>query len=1044
MNRRAVRWAGVFAFGLVLLLGANPAWPQAVNTGTVSGSVILPDGMPTPGASITLEGPALMQGTWSTISDNAGRFVFLRVPIGEYTATASLSGFNTAQVVGIVISGGTTVPLTFNLEIAAATEEIVVTSEAPVVDTRSSTIDTTFDTKMLDAVPTARESFYDLTLTAAGMANVGADGSWLPSPSAYGSAANENIFLVNGVNTTNPRGAPWGSLVKVNYDTVQEYRVLSLGSQAEYGSFSGAAIDVITRSGSNEFHGSVAYYGQVGDADNNATTNFGADWLYASGDPDDLVTFPIADDEVALTFGGPIVRDKLWFYAGYNYRDTETDPPIRPLNELGESHVYDLKLTAQFGNPHRTWLGIHYEDNWSGNTTWGPFSETMYYDSPVDNTTLQFEYQWVASDNNLLGFKYLGFETNQNPEIVEFFGTPGYVNWWKWIGGRAVGTGGDFPYIEAQKSKRDTLQADFTHYADDWAGQHELKFGVQYTTANGDWMGGYFQGYANFAYPYGWGYSREYMNNAWWSCDYTWCVAPDDTVAMQVYRQGRNPWLNVRESDSLGFFVDDQWVISDRVTLNIGLRYDNMTADYGAGKVYEFFDDPSDVNNPTVLRATEGFDVYDFKTWSPRLGFAWTLTADGKTVLRSHIGRYYAPLSVEALRRHGPDMGDQFRDSYIYWFPYDDADLNGNNHIDPNEVVWMTDQLHLMDPAFQQWASTSSASWRLEVADGTTSPYTDQFNISIQRQLGTDLAIELSYIYKRTEDFLVLTPFNLSTGEAFEWESRPYSPWTGYDTTVWSIVVEDFNGDGVINGDDAGYPSSDATRGWRAENLSSWQGEDVKRTYNGLQLVLTKRFSNRWQANLALNYMKTDGFFPRTVNQNWYIDGPLTMDTPFGSTWNHFQNNLSGPALMTPEFMAKLAGSYTIPVIETDFGFRVRYDSGRPIFSIDSNIGPFYASWMGVDGYDPETQLVSAGWHDRLVVQDPDDPNWMPSTTIFDLNLRKRFGIGRGMGITAALDVLNAFNESAASAVGYTGSDYGQVNSIVRPRIYRLGLKFDF
>ena len=116
--------------------------------------------------------------------------------------------------------------------------------------------------------------------------------------------------------------------------------------------------------------------------------------------------------------------------------------------------------------------------------------------------------------------------------------------------------------------------------------------------------------------------------------------------------------------------------------------------------------------------------------------------------------------------------------------------------------------------------------------------------------------------------------------------------------------------------------------------------------------------------------MKTDGFFPRVVDQNWYIDGPLTMDTPFGSTYNHFQNNLSGPALMTPEWMAKLAGSYTIPVIETDFGFRVRYDSGRPIFSIDSKIGPFYASWMGVDGYDPATQLVSAGWHDRLVVQE--------------------------------------------------------------------------
>jgi outer membrane receptor protein involved in Fe transport len=1030
----------------VLLLGANPAWPQAVNTGTVSGSVILPDGMPTPGAAVTLEGPALVQGSWSTVSDAQGRFVFLRVPTGEYTATASLSGFNTAKVVGIVIRGGLTVPLTFNLEIAAATEEIVVTSEAPVVDTRSSTIDTTFDSKMLDAIPTARESFYDLTLTAAGMANVGADGSWLPSPSAYGSAANENVFLVNGVNTTNPRGAPWGSLVKVNYDTVQEYRVLSLGVQAEYGSFSGAAIDVLTKSGSNEFHGSVGYYSQLGDADSNATTSFGADWLYASGDPENLVTLPIDDWEAAITFGGPIVKDKLWFYAGFDRREGETDPPIRPVNTISESDVYDLKLTGQFGNAHRAWLGFHYEDNLAGNETWGNyFSESMIYQQPSDNTTIQFEYQWVASDNNLLGLKWLGFETEQNPYIDEVFGTPGYINWWKWIGGRAIGTGGDFPYIEAQKSKRDTLQADFTHYADDWAGQHELKFGVQYTTANGDWMGGYFQGYSNRAYPYGEAYSREGMNDAWWSCDYTWCVAPNDTVAMMRYKDIRNPWLNVRESNSVGGFIDDQWVISDRVTLNIGLRYDRMEANYGEGAVYEFFDEPSDSNNPTVLRTTEGFDVYDFRTWSPRLGIAWTLTGDGKTVLRAHAGRYYAPLSVEALRRLGPDMGDQITETDFFWFPYEDVDQNGNNHIDPDEVVWMTEQLRNMDSAWSRAPSSGPASWRLVVADGTTSPYTDQFNISLQRQLGRDLAIEVSYIYKKTENFLVLTPYNGETGEPFEWEARPWTPWTGYDTTVWSIVVEDFNGDGVINGDDAAYPCYNCpTTVWTAENITSWQGQDVSRTYNGFQLVLTKRFSNRWQGNFAINYTDTDGFFPRTVDQNWYIDGPLTMDTPFGSTPNHYQNNLSGPALMTPEWMAKLAGSYTIPVIETDFGFRVRYDSGRPIFAIDSNLGPFYAGWMGPDGYDPETQLVSAGWGNTLVVENPDDPEWMPSTTIVDLNLRKRFGIGRGMGITASIDALNAFNEGAASAVGYTGADFGQVNALVRPRIYRLGLKFDF
>ncbi len=1041
MTRNYFRWPGVLILGAVLLLATNMVSAQAVSTGSVTGSVMLPDGTPSPGVTISLEGEALVKGRWATVSDAGGRFVFLSVPRGTYKVVASLSGFNTAQFEDVVINAGSTVPLTFNLEIAAAEGEIVVTSEAPIVDTRSSTIETTFGQDMLDAIPTSRESFYDLTLTAAGMSNVGADGSWLPSPSAYGSAANENIFLVNGVNATNPRGAPWGSLVKVNYDTVQEVQVKSLGSQAEYGSFSGAAVDVMTKSGSNEFHGTVGYYGMVGDAGDNATTDFGADWLYASGDPYDLVTIPIDSNEVALTFGGPIVKDTLWFYAGYNMRDSETDPPIRPLNTTSDSDIYDLKLTSQFGDAHRLWLGLHFEDNFNGFETWGPFSETMYYDSPSDNTTIQLEYQWVASDSNLFGFKYLGFDTEQNPTIPELVGSPGYINWWKWIGGRAVGTGGDFPYIEAQKSKRSTLQADFTHYADDWAGQHELKFGVQYTTANGDWMGGYFQGSANFAYPYGWGYSREYMNNAWWSCDYTWCVAPDDTVAMQVYKDIRNPWLNVRESNSIGGFVDDQWVISDRVTLNLGLRYDNMTADYGEGKIYEFLDSPSDASNPTTLRTTQGYDVYDFKTWSPRIGIAWTLTEDGKTVLRAHAGRYYAPLGVEALRRHGPDMGEQFRENWIYWFTYDEVDQNSNDHIDPNEVVWMTDQLAGTEPAYLWSAGAQTASWRLEVDPNTTSPYTDQFNLSLQRQLGKDVAIEFSYIYKNTKDFLVLSPYNLETGEYFEFESRPYTANGTYETTIWGVLIEDFNDDGVIDYNDANYPGSNDTRGWRARNAPDFNGRQPDRTYQGFQVVLTKRYSNRWQGNFAINYTDTDGFYPRPVNQNWYIDGPLTMDTPFGSTPNHFQNNMSGAALMTPEWMAKLAGSYTIPVIETDFGFRLRYDSGRAIFEIDQNLGPFYG---GNDVYDPDTMLVSPGWHERMVAQNPNDPSWMPSTTIVDLNLRKRFGLGKGTGLTASLDALNVFNEARASAIGYTGADYGQVNSIILPRIFRLGLKFDF
>ncbi len=1044
MRSRAVLWSGAFVLGLVVLFGANPAWSQAVNSGTVTGSVMLPDGTPGPGATVVLEGPALVRGNWPTISDDRGTFVFLRVPPGTYTVSASLSGFNTAKVEDIVINSGSTVPLTLNLEIAPATGEIVVTSEAPIVDTRKSTIDTTFSDKLLEVMPTARNSFYDLTLTAAGMSAVGADESWLPSPSAYGSASNENIFLVDGVNTTNPRGASWGSLVAVNYDTVQEVKVLSLGSRAEYGSFSGAAVDVLTKSGSNTFHGSGSYYTQLGDAADNYTTSFGNSWMYV--DPADVITtLPVDNTEYSITVGGPIVKDMLWFYAGFNRRDSSTDTPLWIPLETYKSDLYDLKLTGEFGTSQRAWLGYHYEDNVSGNTSWGAtWDPTMRYDSPQTNDTVTAQYQWVISDRNLLGAKYLGYNTEVTPSTPGEVGHPGFINWWKWCGTQSIGVNGDFPYVEGSKNGRETIQADFTHYADNWAGDHELKFGVQYTTAHGDWLGGYFQNYANFAYPYPWGYDYDYMNTAWWHCDYTWCLAPTDDVYVPFYNREvtRNPWLTKRESDSLGVFVDDQWVVSDRLTLDIGLRYDNMSAKYGKGYVYEPFATPDDVNNPTVLRERQGTDnIYDFKTWSPRLGFAWTLTGDGKTVLRGHVGRYFFPLGVESLRRFGPDMGDTITDTYIYLVPWSEFDTNGNGLVDFNETPPATNLLYSL-PRSLNSSEVSDPSWDLQVEPGTTSPYTDQFNLSIQRQLGRDIAVEFTYIYKVTKDLLVLRPYDPGTGEFYEWESMPYTSSTGYQTQVWSIVLEDYNGDGVVNwsGDGAYVTATGDGRFYRTINATEFDGHDVKRTYQGLQMVLNKRYSNRWQGMFAINYTDTNGFYPRVVDQNWYIDGPLVMDTPFGSSYNHFQNNLEGPALMTPKWMAKLAGSYTIPVIETDFGFRVRYDSGRAIFPVDTL--PIYAGWMG-DTPPPGT-LLTTGWGNDMVAIDPTDNDWLPSTTIVDLSLNKRFGIGRGMGVSVAFDALNAFNENAANRVGFRPGDYGRVYGLVTPRIYRLGLKFDF
>ena len=184
------------------------------------------------------------------------------------------------------MSADATVTLDIVLPVGNLSELVTVTAEPPLVDARTSTVDTRFDSELLAKLPTSRDAFYDLALTAPGMF----EGSGAPSqttefqsPTAYGSATNENVFLINGVDATSPRAGSFGALVNVNYDSVEEVRIVSTGSKAEYANFSGAAIDVMTKSGSNTFHGTGAIYSRLGSpADNqpDAGETYGTDFIF--------------------------------------------------------------------------------------------------------------------------------------------------------------------------------------------------------------------------------------------------------------------------------------------------------------------------------------------------------------------------------------------------------------------------------------------------------------------------------------------------------------------------------------------------------------------------------------------------------------------------------------------------------------------------------------------------------------------------------------------------------------------------------------------
>lgn len=1049
MTRRRVSLFGLF---LLLSLVSVSVFAQSVMEATVTGTVTA-NGDRIPGATVRITSPNLVSGERQVMSDTEGRFVFLSVPPGTYALSATLEGFKTYATKGIVLHAGDKVDLKVGLQPGSYQESITVTGAAPVIDTKTSKVATTFSEDMLQKMPTARSPFYDLAVTAPGMASVGADESWLSSPSAYGSATNDNIFLVNGVNATNPRGASWGSLVQVNYDTVEEVKIISVGAKAEYGAFSGAAMDVLTKSGSNDFKGSVAGYSKIGNSPDNSTLSFGGSTDYSTqkgvapkgyyADPaDQLVTFQKMSREGTITLGGPVMKDRIWAYAAFDKTRGDTQIPLwKPLQGYYNT-MYDLKLTGDLTPKQRAWFAYHKGDSKSTNTTWGPtWDASMGYDTASANTTIQGQYQWVMNDRNLLSAKYLGFKTDDKPNQMPGVTKPGLINWWKWIGTQSIGVGGGMYAVEAQKSKRQTVQLDHTHYAADFLGQHEVKYGVQYTAGQGNWEGGYFQGYSLTAYPYPYNYGPA--TSWWWNGPESWQWGTKENPVFPMYetKTYANPWLNVRKSDSKGAFIDDSWTVNSRLTVNLGLRYDRMTAKYGEGKIYAMPNSVEDIWHPTAIRTTKALDVFDFKTWSPRLGFALVLSDDNKTVLSGHIGRYYSPISVENLKKEGPDLNPFKVQNWLFFLPMSAVDLNHNGMIDaPTEVINATRMLvgRTPDQPLDQ-EHLSNRSFQLQVMPGTKDVHTDELSLSLQRQIGSDIAVEGTYIYKKTNDLLSLQPYDSGTGpyagQFYEWESKPYTTTTGMQTQVWQIKLKDYNGDGKVDIADAKYINN--AYGYKVVNAQSFAGQDVTRTFQGLQFMITKRQSNRWQGMASLNYAYSNGIAPRTVNQYTYIDGPMIMDTPFGSNKNDYQNELSGPMPMTPKFMIKASGSYTVPVIETDLGLRWRWDSGRPIWPTE-NV-PAFANWMST--IPPDAFLLNSTA--RILSVDPKHPDYMPSTSIFDLSVSKGLKFG-AYEARVSIDVLNALNSSAPNRVGYLTSDYGRVYSLVNPRTIRGGLKFMF
>jgi len=1028
-------WTAISCSLLLVGVSARTGHAQSIQQGKITGTVVSEDRLALPGATIEISSPALMSGTRSTTSSSKGSYVFLNVPPGKYKLSASSSGFKTVSRDDIDVAAGAVVTLDLTLPVGTMQETIVV-SGGSIVDTKTSSIETRFDADMVEKLPTSRDAFLDLALTAPGMSEGSGAASGtteFQSPTAYSGATNENVFLINGVDVTNPRAGSFGSLVNVNYDTVEEVRVVALGSKAEYGSFSGAAIDVLTKSGSNDFHGSAAFYSKLGSVANNqpgAGQDLGAPFLFV-GEGEQLAGEVKKDWEGSATVGGPIVKDKLWFFGAFDYTRGASLPPRWPLQSESWNRYADAKLSAAPFKNHNAWVAYHYENNDGNGWSWGSqpgWDTSMTYGSKQSNNTVSSQWQWFGSPKTTLSAKYLGFWTKDKPYLpTERPDHPGYINWWKWTDAYgSYGVNGAFPYVEGYQSSRNTIQADVSHFADGFLGSHDVKFGVQYTKGRSNSQGGYFQNYVNFLYPYRWTQSVQYMQS-WYG---------DTGLLFYNNRDTINPSLTVRTGDSTGVFFDDQWNPTRRLTVNLGLRFDHMTTKYGAGKVYDFPSSPDAINNPAVLRDRQSTDnVFDFKTWAPRIGLSYQLTGDGKTVARAAFGRYYMPLTAEFLRRFGPDMPLVSRELQIFEVgPWSAVDTNGDGFIDSIETREAARKVNGLTPISSE-TQTIDYSWTLNVADGVKDQHTDQFTVNLEREVAHNLSFSASYIYKHTTDTFALLPINRVTGQEWEYERVPFTTSAGKQVMLYSVVLKDYDGNGVVDGDDIAWIGNNNDS--RVQNMPALDGSKPKRDYHGVQLVFRKRLSDRWQGLASLLYSKSSGISRRSFRQDFNVEGPMFYDDTWMGNLNYTVNNLEGPLPFTPKWEVKVSGSYQVPGIDVDLGARLRFHTGRPMWRLEDY--PARTQFA-----DPAGAVINPDGSPQIVAVDANDPDYLPNLTLLDLHVEKPLKLGGQKALHLVVDGFNVFNSNAATNMIVATEGYGKIENIPQGRRFRAGVRLQF
>ena len=952
-------WPAVL-FAAVLCVAAGPASAQTTNRSGIEGKITDASGALLPGVTVTISSPTL-QGQLASVSDVQGEYRFTALPAGTYTVSFELAGFQTIKREGLRVSVGFVASLDVVMAVGQVRESVTVTGGGPVVDIRTTTANTSLPQELLSTVPTALSVQETIKLSPgirmSGRPDVGGSNTASNNQNFrnYGSAKGGNEPLIDGVDTRQSTTAT-GMYYDVN--AFEEVQIKALGNDAEV-AVSGVNFVGILKSGSNAFHGRAA-------------TAFQTEKLQSTNIDDALRLQGITTGESIKRFedlsgdlGGRIVRDRLWFYGaahrqnlvkeliGY-VRDPGPDGLYGTVDDVaGDDQSintnYTAKLTGQLTTNQRMagfyqWNEKHLPENQA--SAFSPYETTAdYHFVPV-----AYKVEWTYTPtgrsmfNVMAGRGYYDADyrvATDNPstfDIVTFARTGASIG----ANNRSISTVANDPQPAKQFRSRRQYSGSYTYFKPDFlGGDHELKGGLEVTTeflnrdqpARGPGTGGL-----------GNDYLAIFQNG----------------VPFQI-RTFNNPFYSRNSLNSQSGFIKDSWRLGDRLTLNLGIRFDR----------YDLFL-PAQSKGAGLFSEALEFSKQDLYTWSgpaPRLAFSYALTKDKKTALKGTYGRFRFVLAADSGSNF--NLNAQSATTYLW------NDVNQNRLFERNELG--------------NFVSTTGASARV-LNSNLEQPLTDEFTLTLERELFADFSVRSSYVYKREfNQFQDVNPL------------RPFSAYT------IPITRTDPGPDGLTGNADDGepityYDYNASFRGRTFEQSISINTPGYTDSYHNIEFVASKRLSQRWQ--MLTSYLATK-------RDEWREGIPQNP------------NAAIFPKIQVWESLFRISGSYLAP-----------YDIQLAGYFDHQSGEPYGREVLFTSGL---AQLSSV-----VVLVEPVGARTRESIDLLSLRVEKRIRLRAGT-MSLQFDLFNALNSNAPTTQqSRSGPNYDRISGILPPRIARVGFVYSF